>query len=153
MLEETWSKKQQDRRVSCLLLFNLNIITPFKTKKRQLWDRGFRLNSSLKAVWDTSIARTTGFMWPHQGCQPLLRGTKSDSCGTQWVYNYEVCGYMDTYATFFILVGRNVIGSMRGDEWSCITRWTLYHMHSCSNPAEYCITWAVGHSFNLSITT
>jgi len=37
-------------------------------KKRQLWDRGFRRNSSSQAAWDTSIARTTGFMWPHQGC-------------------------------------------------------------------------------------
>ena len=37
-------------------------------KKSQLWDRGFRRNSSLQPVWDTSIARTAGFMWPHQEC-------------------------------------------------------------------------------------
>ena len=29
----------------------------------------------------------------------LLRGTKSDNCGTQWVYKYVA---VDTYATFFI---------------------------------------------------
>ena len=33
-----------------------------KMKKCQLWDRGFRRNSSSQAAWDTSIARTTGFM-------------------------------------------------------------------------------------------
>ena len=42
--------------------------TLFQTKKRQLWDRGCRRNSSLQALWDTWIARTTGFVWPHQGC-------------------------------------------------------------------------------------
>ena len=60
----------------------------YKMKKRQLWDRGFRRNLSLQAVWDTSITRGTGFMWPHQECWSLLRGTKSDSCGTQRVYKY-----------------------------------------------------------------
>ena len=39
-----------------------------KDKERQLWDRGFRRKSSLQAVWDTSIARTTSFIWPHEGC-------------------------------------------------------------------------------------
>ena len=39
-----------------------------KMKKRQLWDRGFRRNSSLQDAWDTSIASTTGFMWPHREC-------------------------------------------------------------------------------------
>ena len=38
-------------------------IYTYKIKKRQVWDRGFRRNSSLQAAWDTSIARTTGFMW------------------------------------------------------------------------------------------
>ena len=41
-------------------------------KNRQLWDRGFRRNSSLQAGWDTSIAGTTGFMWPHQECSSLF---------------------------------------------------------------------------------
>ena len=40
----------------------------YKMKKPQLWDRGFRRKSSLRDAWDTSIARTTGFMWPHQEC-------------------------------------------------------------------------------------
>ena len=43
-----------------------NITFSYDIKKRQLWDRGFRRNSYLQAEWDTSIARTTGFMWPRQ---------------------------------------------------------------------------------------
>ena len=68
-----------------------------------------------------SIARTAGFMWPHQGCYSLLRGTKSDSCGTLWVYQ---CGAVDVYATLLILVRRNIINSSmrRENKWSCITR-------------------------------
>ena len=31
--------------------------------ERQLWDQGFRRNSSLQAVWNILIARTTGLMW------------------------------------------------------------------------------------------
>ena len=95
VFEEKWWKKQE-RRSSCWLLLRSILFTlknMMKYKKRQLWDRGFLRNSSLQAVWDTSIARTTGFMLPHQRCESLLRGTKSDSCGTQWVYKYDVCGY------------------------------------------------------------
>ena len=40
------------------LLYGLPEDVYYKIKKR----RGFRRNSSLKAAWDTSIARTTGFM-------------------------------------------------------------------------------------------
>ena len=45
----------------------LNAIVHFEhyykvNKKRQLCDRGFRRNWSLQAVWDTPIARSTGFM-------------------------------------------------------------------------------------------
>ena len=72
----------------------------FFLKKRQVWDRGFHRNSSLQAAWDISIARTTGFMWPHQERKSLLRGTKSDSCGSQWVYKYAA---VDMYATLFEL--------------------------------------------------
>ena len=31
-------------------------------KSRQLLNRGFHRNSSLQAAWDTSIARTAGFL-------------------------------------------------------------------------------------------
>ena len=34
----------------------------YKTQKRRQWDRRFRRNSYLQAAWDTSIARTSGFM-------------------------------------------------------------------------------------------
>ena len=62
----------------------------------------------VQAAWDISIARTTVFMWPHQDVKSLLRGTKSDSCGTQWVYKYVA---VDIYATLVTFVGRNLIDS------------------------------------------
>ena len=44
----------------------------------------------MQAEWDRyHIARTTGFMWPHQGCQ--LKGTKSDRCGTQLSVQTGLC--------------------------------------------------------------
>ena len=55
------------------------------------------------------------FMWPHQGCWSLWRGTKSDGCGTQWVYEYVA---VDMYVTLLV----DVI-CMGGNKWSYITRW------------------------------
>ena len=44
-----------------------------KTEKLlQLGDQGFRRNSSLEAVCDTSIARTTGFIGPREGNTALI---------------------------------------------------------------------------------
>ena len=71
---------------------------PYQTWKRQLWDRGFRRNLSLLAAWDTSIARTTGFIRSHEGCWSSLKVTKSDSCRTQGVYRYVA---VDMYATLY----------------------------------------------------
>ena len=38
------------------------LLVYYKIYKRRLWQRGFRRNSYLQAAWDTSIARTSGFM-------------------------------------------------------------------------------------------
>ena len=116
----------------------------YKMKKRQLRDRGFRRNS---AAWDTSIARTTGFMWPNQECYSLLRRTKSDSCGTQWLYKYVA---VDMYATLCTFVGRNLINSrMRGKKWPCITRWigpTITRNRTQNMSGEWRACWVVYHS-------
>ena len=40
----------------------LGLYIHYKMNKCQLCDGGFRPSSSLQAAWDTSIARTTGFM-------------------------------------------------------------------------------------------
>ena len=61
-------------------------------KKRQLWDRGFRQNSSLQAASDTSIARTTGF----EG-NKIWHPTKSDGCRSQGGYGYTYTIYFLTY--------------------------------------------------------
>ena len=76
-------------------------------KKRQLGDRGFHRNSSFQVAWDTSIARTTGIMWHHQGCSSLVRGTKSDSCcGTQWV---DIIWGCECVCDLISFVGRTLI--------------------------------------------
>ena len=48
----------------------------------------------------------------------VLRGTNSDGCGTQLVYKYVP---VDMHATFFTLVGRNLINSSKKGKM-CITR-------------------------------
>ena len=62
-------------RATCTRYHRIAVIY-YKTKTRQLWDPAFRRNSSLQATWDTSIPRTTGFSWPHQGCRVLVEGNK-----------------------------------------------------------------------------
>ena len=42
-------------------------------------------NSCLQAAHNTSIARTTGFIRPREGCMFLVEGNESDSCGNQGV--------------------------------------------------------------------
>ena len=59
---------------------------------------------------------------PYWGEQNLTAVELSEGTNTK-------CVAMDVYATLFMLVGRNIINSStrRGDKWSCLTRWTLYH--------------------------
>ena len=93
--------------------------------KRHLCDRGFRPNPSLQAAWDTSIARTTGFMWPHQRCSH-----EGNKIWQLWnSVSVKVCGYEYVcellYIYIYILVGRNNINSSmgRGNKGWCITLW------------------------------
>ena len=55
------------------------------------------------------------------------RGTKSDSCGAQWVYKYEYVG-MVMSATMFMLVGRHIINSSMRRGNKCIIGEHRYHM-------------------------
>ena len=73
----------------------------------------------LRVILRSRVLRVL-FMWPHQECQPLLRGTKPDSCGTQRMYKYVA---VDMYANLFKFVGLNLNNSsMRGEKWPYITR-------------------------------
>ena len=73
-----------------------------RIKKGQLWDRGFCRDSYLQAVWDTSVARTTGFTWSHQGCHLMvlygrdqnLTAVELSACTPKyeiWGYGYVHC--------------------------------------------------------------
>ena len=92
----------------------------------------------------TSIARTNGFMGPHQEYQSLLRGTKSDSCGTHWMYKSVA---VDMYATLLV----DVI-CVRGDKWSYITRWIGQTI--IRNRTQHIGMWnATSHKLRTQFTT
>ena len=107
--------RQPEKLYSCAAVY-------CKNKKRQLWDRGSRRNSSLQAAWDTSIARTTGFMWlikdvsPHWGEQNLTAVERIE-CANTWLW---IC-----MRPCFLLVGQYVTNSSlrRRNKWSFTTRW------------------------------
>ena len=112
---------------ACILIFIYRALSTlfyyYKMKKRQLWDQGFRRNSSLQAAWDISIARTTYgyYLTPSRMLVVIEGDKKSDSCGTPWVYK---CVTVSMCATLVTFVGpRNLINSMRGKKWSGTTRW------------------------------
>ena len=83
-------------------------------EERQIWDRGLRLNSSFPAAWDASIARTTGCMWPHQGCLFLLEGNKIFNLWNSVGLQICGCGYV---CDLFVLVGRNITSRLGLKVW------------------------------------
>ena len=64
-------------------------------EKHHLRHRGFRRDSSLQAAWDTLIARTTGFIQPHEVYVSRNEGNKncqlwnSGSVHVPGVYRFE----------------------------------------------------------------
>ena len=111
-----------------------------------MWDRGFRRNSSLQAVWDSRIARTTGFMWPDQGWF-LFEGNKFwqlwNSVSVQIrSMRLRICMRPYLYWLDVILFTAIWRGRINDHELHILSQ--MYN-----NLAEYCITWAVGYYFNL----
>ena len=95
-------------------------------KKRQLWDRGFRRNSSLQAAWGTSIARTTGFMW-HQECYPYwggqnLAAVELSECINMWLWVCMRPHLIFLYIIWWIgqTITRNRTQNMSGEWRGCI---------------------------------
>ena len=76
--------------------------------------RWLRLNSSFPAAWDASIARTTGCMWPHQGCLFLLEGNKIFNLWNSVGLQICGCGYV---CDLFVLVGRNITSKLGLKVW------------------------------------
>ena len=69
----------------------------YKIKKQQLRDGGFGRNSSLPPVCDTSIGRTTGFIWPHAGITARIvrvqGGTRNLKLDVSITYQYKPTTY------------------------------------------------------------
>ena len=86
-----------------------------KWKKRQLWDRGFRRNSSLQAAWDTSIARDTGLLNLVKNISPYWGGQNLTAVELSECVNLWLCICIRPY---FTSCGRNLINSsMGGNKW------------------------------------
>ena len=164
MLEETWSKKQQVRRSSCWLPGTIIYFEHYYKTKQNVSCEIDDFVETLCQLCRILRSRVLGVLCdlikdvsPYWGEQNLTAVELSERTNTKYVA-------MDMYATLFILVGRNLINSSmrRGDKWSCITRWTLYHTRTAilllstvpHEPSDILLTckWAVGYSFNLSMT-
>ena len=158
MLEETWSKKQQDRKSSCwLLLFTSNIIINTKTSAGRSRISSKLIFASCVGYFDRVY---NGFYVTPSRMLVLIEGNKiwqlwnsmSVQIRSMWLW---ICVRPYLY---LVLVRRNIISSSmtRGDKWSCITRWTLYHTRTAillstvsHEPSDIILTctWAVGHYF------
>ena len=94
--------KQRTLLLSSCPLFTSPCILYYQIKKRQLWDRGFRRNSSLQAAWDTYIPGI--YIYTVYMCSILALG------GTPWLKSPALRPLPDTYLSYYTIPGVRQVG-------------------------------------------